>query len=133
MGAIINYKFTAKDLGLHFKVKRELANIVDDKLMLRIHASFERYCEEYVPFLSGTLAQTTRVMPDYVEYRAPYAHYQYVLHDMAADLAGTTNRTRIYHPKATSWWDQAMMTEKGKAFLKEVKRLIKMRAREIYG
>lgn len=125
MSKIINYKFTAKDLGLSRKIRKRLDDLVDETLMLQIHSAFERYCEEYVPFLTGALAQTTRVTPEYVEYIQPYAHYQYVGEDF--------NHTLIYHPKATAYWDKAMMTEKGEAFLREVKALIIRRAKDIYG
>lgn len=50
----------------------------DDKLMLYMHQQFAKYCEPYVPKESGTLAQTVDITPNVVEWKQPYAHYQYV-------------------------------------------------------
>lgn len=114
-------------------IERKLDVLLDDKTNLEIQNTLARFCNDYVPFLEGPLSQTIEVAPDGVTYTQPYAHYQYYLHDMNADLAGTTNRTRVYHPKATSFWDKAMMMEKGEVFMEEVKRILIRRANELYG
>ena len=117
---------------LAWKLKGMLQEVMEDEnTMLQIHNKFAQMCNEYVPFLEGPLSQSVRVFPDYIKYSTPYAHYQYVLHDMAADLAGTTNRTRIYHPKATSYWDKAMMLEKGDLFTKQVENILKARVKKL--
>lgn len=113
----------ANSLGL--KLKRDVDNIIDETLMLRIHAEFERYCEPYVPFLHGPLSQTTVVLPDGVDYIQPYAHYQYVGEHF--------NHTLDYHPLATAYWDKVMMTNQGEEFLEQVKAHIYRRAKELYG
>ena len=115
--------------------------INDPQTMLQIHNQFAMMCNEYVPFLEGVLSQSVRVFPDHISYNTPYAHYQYVLHDMNEDLygirdsegnvIGQTNRTRIYHPKATSYWDKAMMLEKGDLFCKQVENILKARAKKL--
>lgn len=97
-------------------------DLIDDTLMLRIHAAFERYCEPYVPFLTGALAQTTNVTSQYVEYLVPYAHYQYEGDDF--------NHTLIYHPLASAHWDQAMLNTQGEEFVEQVNALIHQRASE---
>lgn len=125
MAQIVTTSINLDEMKLKRRIRRRLDHIIDETLMLQIHAAFERYCEPYVPFLTGILSQTTRVFPEYVEYIAPYAHYQYV---------GTHfNHTLIYHPKATAYWDKVMMTEQGDAFLEEVKALIQRRAKQVYG
>ena len=77
-------------------LSKKVERIIDDEAtMLEIHTKFAQLCNEYVPFLEGVLSQSVRIFPEFVQYVTPYAHYQYVLHDMGDDLAGKTNRTRI--------------------------------------
>ena len=109
-------------------IERKLDALLDDRTNLEIQNTLARFCNDYVPMLEGPLSQTIDVQPDGVTYTQPY-----YLHDMNEDLAGTTNRTRVYHPKATSFWDRAMMMEKGDVFIEEVKRILERRARELYG
>ena len=103
----------------------QVENLIDDTLMLQIHTEFERKMEKYVPWLSGTLAQTTEVSAEGVTYIQPYAHYQYVGEDF--------NFTKDTHPLATAYWDKAMMTNEGEAFIKQVQVLLRRRAKELYG
>ncbi len=128
MSGIIKTTVSVNENAIRAKVD---TLIKDGQTMLQIHNKFAQMCNEYVPFLEGPLSQSVRVYPDYISYNTPYAHYQYVLHDMNEDLAGTTNRTRIYHPKATSYWDKAMMLEKGELFCKQVENILKARAKEL--
>ena len=114
-------------------IESKIAHLLDEKTMLEVNNTLARFCNDYVPMLEGPLSQTIQVTSDCVTYIQPYSHYQYYLHDMHADLAGLTNRTRIHHPKASSYWDKAMMLEKGDAFKEEIRRIIARRAREIYG
>ena len=123
-------------------IKAKVDNLIQDQTtMLEIHNKFAQMCNEYVPFLEGPLSQSVKPTAEYVRYTTPYAHYQYVLHDMNEDLygikdsdgnvVGQTNRTRIYHPKATSYWDKAMMLEKGELFCQQVENILKARAKEL--
>ena len=100
-------------------------SFIDETLMKRIHSAFERYCEPYVPFLHGPLSQTTEVTSDYVEYKVPYAHYQYT--------GIWFDHTLTHHPLASAFWDKAMLSAQGEEFLEQVKALIVHRARELYG
>lgn len=129
MSEVLNVKVEIDDEA----IERKLGVLLDDKTNLEIQNTLARFCNDYVPFLEGPLSQTIEVTPDGVTYTQPYSHYQYYLHDMNEDLAGTTNRTRVYHPKATSFWDKAMMMEKGEVFMEEVKRILIRRANELYG
>lgn len=127
MSANISFTVDMDELGL----EKFLNSVINDpKTMLELHTTMARFCNEYVPFLEGPLAQTVVITPENVRYIVPYAHRQYFLHNMADDLAGNTNRTRVYHPKATSYWDKAMVMEKGDVFWKEVARIIERRAKE---
>lgn len=111
----------------------KLDNVLSDSTMLELHQLLARYCDPYVPFLEGVLSQTISITPQGVTYHSPYAHYQYVLHDMNEDLAGTTNRTRLRHPLATSYWDKAMIQQKGDSFIKEAKAIISRRLKQTNG
>lgn len=104
----------------------KLDKLKDDATMLEIHNLFAKFCEPYVPMLSGVLSSSglANVQPDGVTYEAPYARYQYYLHDMNEDLAGTTNRTRDFHPLATSFWDKAMIQQRGDEFVEEVRKIL---------
>jgi hypothetical protein len=104
--------------------------VKDDVTMLEINNTFAKRCDPYVPFLEGPLSQSglAQVTPQFVEYgnsNVPYAHYQYVGENF--------NHTLDYHPKATAYWDKAMMREQGDAFCKEVEEILTRRAKEIYG
>ena len=110
-----------EDLGIQQKVE----NLLDDTLMLQIHAAFERYCDPYVPYLHGPLSRTAQASAKGVKYVQPYAHYQY-------EGVGF-NHTKTVHPKATAHWDQAMMSEMGEQFELEVRELIRNRAKQLYG
>ena len=120
--SISNYEFT--DEIARYAVDTVDA-FIDDTLMLRVHSLFERYCEPYVPFLTGALSQTTEVTPEYVKYKVPYAHRQYVGEDF--------NHTLTYHPLASAYWDRVMLSTQGDEFLEQVKELIRQRAGELYG
>lgn len=102
-------------------------SLIDDQTMLAIHNTFAKMCDPYVPMLNGPLHESglAGVTPKYVEYNVPYAHYQYVGQDF--------NHTVEYHPKATAFWDQVMMQEKGDEFYKEVEAILLRRAKELYG
>lgn len=120
-------------------VKKKVENLIDDNTMLQIHNLFAKMCDEYVPFLEGPLSQSAlaQVNKDYVQYGGsgyvtegrpsgvPYARYQY--------YGVGFNHTKDYHPKATAFWDKAMMSEKGQSFCEQVKEILVRRAKELYG
>ena len=84
---------TVNTKGIEDKINRL---IHDEQTMLAIHNEFARYCDDYVPAYTGTMAHTIeidkelkpednsktladaiQVTKDYVHYTQPYAHYQY--------------------------------------------------------
>lgn len=97
----------------------------DSQLSLQIHQLLAKDCDPYVPFLTGTLSQTLEITPEYVEYTAPYAHYQY--HGVGF------NHTLDHHPLATALWDEAMLRDKREEFESEVRALLVRRYKELYG
>lgn len=108
--------------------------IQNEKVRLACSKKLWEFCDPFVPYLSGAMSRVDiDITPDYVEYYARYAVRQYYLHDMDADLAGTTNRTRHPHKLATSYWDKAMMQIKGDEFVAALQKIFDERARELNG
>lgn len=128
--ATIEFSIEYNDKVIQQKMEKVFS---DETFRLALHNRLAQRCDKYVPFLEGPLSQTVEIMPEYVRYHTPYAHRQYYLHDMWADLNGETNRTRDYHPQATSFWDQAMFNLEGDAFMDDVKDLILWRYNQLYG
>ena len=98
-------------------LKQRLKNLDSPNTMLAIHNTLARYCDPYVPFLTGDLAQTTAITPTGVTYIQPYARYQYYGDDF--------NHTLDYHPLASARWDQAMMRDHREEFTEEIKDIIR--------
>lgn len=137
------------------KVKKKLDGLLDDTTMLRIHQAFYKMCDPYVPFGDGTLAQTVEITPKYVRYKSPYAHYMYegIVYGpnipiiQNGQIVGWFSRPGVQkhptgaminyskdrHPLATRHWDKAMMQDRKDEFIAQVKALLEMRAREVYG
>lgn len=109
---------------------------LDDKLKLYSHTRLAAYCEQYVPKESGTLASSIRTTPEYIEYTAPYAHYQYMgevygpnvpIRNETGTVIGwfsppgqrkhPTGRALTYSKEvnqlATDHWDKAAMAARG--------------------
>jgi hypothetical protein len=108
------------------KIVKNLDTLTSDPAtMLEINNLLAKKCDPYVPFLNGPLSQTHVVTPESVRYIQPYARYQYYGLEF--------NHTLDYHPKATAFWDKAMLAEKGKEFNKEVKQILKRRLKELNG
>lgn len=113
-----------------FKIKVKIDNTIQEKLkefnnpttMLAIHNTFAKRCDPYVPFASGTLAQTVVVTPNYIRYIQPYARRQY--------FGDNFNFSIDKHPLATSRWDKAMLRDHGDEFNKEVEDLLYWRMKK---
>lgn len=120
-------------------IQKKVDNLINEETMLAIHNTFAKMCDEYVPFLEGPLSQSgmAQVSAEFVRYGGssykldnrpngvPYGRYQY--------YGEGFNHTKDYHPKATAFWDKAMMREKGEQFTQQVKAILVRRAKELYG
>jgi hypothetical protein len=105
---------------------------IDGGLKLYANGRLARYCEPYVPASSAKLlAMPSAITEEYVQYRGPYAHYQYMGEVYGPNIPITengmivgyfsppgkpktkTDRKLQYshdvHPLAQSHWDQAAM------------------------
>lgn len=90
-----------------------------------------QYCNEFVPYVSGTLAGSVRTQAteDHgtITYMAPYAPAQYSGYNGNPDnmdVPFTTtppwNRNRSVHPLATSLWDKAAWNQYGSAISRKL-------------
>ena len=127
--AELTYTFEVSDNALRAAVWKICK---DPATLYEAHNLFAKMCDPYVPFLEGALATNgiANVSAEGITYNTPYARYQYYLHDMEADLAGTTNRTREFHPLASSYWDKAMLSQKRDAFEKQLQEIIARRLKD---
>lgn len=107
-------------------------NIFTNRFRWKINKRLDKLMSPYVPWKDGHLDRTDkRVTAEGIEYNSIYAHYQYYLHDMSADLAGITNRTRTKHKRPTSFWDKAFMMEQGDVLNANLQELIDKRIKEL--
>lgn len=106
------------------KLQRVLANIADEATMTEIHNLFAKTIDPWVPYLEGPLSQTLEITPEYVQYKQPYAHYQY--------YGEGFNHTTDYHPLASAKWDQAAMQTQRESFLEQVKQILQRRQQELW-
>ena len=119
-------EFVSVDVHIdEMSLEHTIEELIDDKVMLEIHNLFAKMCDPYVPFLEGPLSQTIEVSPEGVRYTQPYAHYQY--------HGEGFNHTKDYHPLATAFWDKIMMQDRGPEFIAQVEKILKDRARQLYG
>lgn len=93
--------------------------IFDDTTMEYIHTRLHAFCSTFVPMDTGTLDQTVNITSDYVEYKVPYAHYQYE--------GDNFNFSKEKHPLASAHWEKAMMQAKGEDFAKDIEDYLKGR------
>lgn len=134
----------------------KLDALVDDQTMMRVYKLLARMCEPYVPWQYGNLANTIEITPEYLRYVQEYAHYIYtgeiygpnipiIENGIIVDWRSPkgkgskhpTDRPIQYstsvHTNATSEWDKAMMREHGDEFTQQVKEILLLKARELYG
>lgn len=123
------------------KIAEDASGCHDRGSLLFLASEAERLMIPYVPARHLLLAQNVSVYAEddhgVVEYSSPYAHYQYegkLYVDPTTKKGAFTNGEGLYwsrlgiakvpsgrelkystfrHPKATSHWDKAMMTERG--------------------
>lgn len=119
----------------------------DERLRLYAHQRLAAYCEPYVPMETGMLNSLRIITPDYIEYAAPYAHYQYEgeiygpnipIRSEDGSIIGyfsppgqpkrPTGRSLTYskevHPLATDHWDAAAMAARKDDLLEDIARYI---------
>lgn len=125
--------------------------IIDSDTRLFMANEAKRFMDPYVPADNLVLAQNVSIYTEkdvgVVEYRSPYAHYQwegelygpnYPIEDNGMVVGWCSpphktptgkklNYSTFRHPLATSHWDEAMKTARGDDLTKSVQNYIKKR------
>ncbi len=115
--------------------------IFDEETRTYIHTRLHAFMSPYVPMDSGMLDQNVNITPYYVEYKVPYAHYQWTGKVFVDDRGSTyarrntskhaTNRDIQYskdqHPLASDHWDRAMWATKGQDFCDDITAYLRSR------
>lgn len=140
-------KVNEADLG---RIAAKIGSLFGDPTRLYIHQRLAAYLDPYIPKETGTLAQTNRATPKYLEYSQPYAHYQYTgivygpnipIKDEAGNVVGwfsipgkkkhPTGRFLTYshevNQNAGPLWDVRAMAEHSKDFAGDIQRYIAAR------
>lgn len=104
------------------KVTQKHTNGASKYMAQRVKA----YCDPFVPFQTGTLKNTAYCGDNYVQYRTPYAHYQYRGVVMVGIISGSPWAKRgeakryTFRPLSYSGggqrgahWDKRMMRQRG--------------------
>lgn len=88
MSALINIRLTFSEKELGAKIE----SLKNKRSMTAIHQTFANIINPYVPMDEGMLVGSLRVTQDYIQYKTPYAHYQY--------------EGEIYGPNLPGWEDE---------------------------
>lgn len=142
------------------QLQNKVDRLIDDTTMMQIHNLFAMLINPYVPMDEGVLSQSVDVgvWPEFIRYKGPYAHYQYMGEVYGPNIPiyengivvgwwsppgkGTKHPTgkditynKEKHPLATKEWDKVAMqdpTVKQK-FEEGIRNILIRRAKELYG
>ena len=110
-----------KGVTVKVNINKNLAKqLVDDKARLFTHQTMYRLMFDFVPFVTGTLAESVKITSESVHFIQPYAARQ--------NGGDGFNFSHEKHPLATSHWDQAMMASRGEKFHNTLENYLKRRA-----
>lgn len=105
-----------------------------------------RKMNKYVPYKNGGLQESIFVGDDYIDYRSPYSHYQYIGELYVDSKTGKgaffnenygywsrpdttkipSGRPLNYHTPGTgNYWDKRMWSAEGKEIIKDVEKHMK--------
>lgn len=128
---------------LIMKPKSEILKRLNLEEKGKIQKFFTETCaremDPYVPFDEGALAGsvidngvlTSNVKIDTITYEQKYAKYQYKgVREDGTHKINEANRNRSKHPRATSYWDKVMWSNKKYKIQKDVEREIERLAKK---
>lgn len=120
--------------------------VIDSRTGTAVHNLLAKMCDPYVPFLEGPLSQTVEVYHDKIRYTQPYARYQYYGEVYGPNIpivqdgmivgwfsppgqkkhptGRAINYSKDKHPLSSSFWDKAMLKDKGDEFNEQVKAIL---------
>nr|DAE06037.1 MAG TPA: Minor capsid protein [Siphoviridae sp. ctsxw88] len=127
---MLELKISVDDRNLKILAKG-ISDIPNDNTLGEQLAILTRnYMDEYVPFDTGQLASTVKVLPWELIYTRAGVHSNYE----GISVSGKDiNYTKTHHPNATHHWDKAMLANKGEQYNKSAKELIMERIRRLNG
>ena len=109
-------------------IYNKLDQLLDENVMLQIHALYAELIEPWVPYDTGALVKSTTISPYGVTYGGGDVDYAY---DQYTNLF--YGHRHDIHPLASAFWDKAAMDVKRDEFLAGVKDILSRRAKELYG
>lgn len=89
---------TIKVDDVNIDVRAHMDKVQSDAMWTFAAAQWHKLYYPYVPYRTGTLADSVRITPGEIEHYTPYAHRQYV---------GHFNFRKDQHPLASCKWDRA--------------------------
>lgn len=114
------------DVKVNDKVlKKKLDMLLDKETKTASHNALARIVDPWVPMLTGQLSQHTNVDETGVEYRQPYARYQYYGIDF--------KHTKDFHPLASAYWDRVALSVKKDELMREIEGILYRKLRQING
>lgn len=110
-------------------VKIQPASVIKARLGIesggKAHTFFTNKCaqamDKYVPFDTGTLAETVSIETDAITYVQPYARYVYY---GISKNGNALNYHTDKHELATSYWDKHMWTAEGNDIVRQVQKYV---------
>lgn len=128
------------------KIKANLGFGVNGEIQKYFTNECARKMDKYIPYDNKILRQSRVVGDDYIDYRTPYAHYQYVGELYVDPKTGKgafyteergflsrkdvtkvpSGRPLNYHTLGTgNYWDKRMWSAEGKEIIKDVEKHMK--------
>ena len=98
-------------------VEKIINKRITPELKTYVNTRLYAYCDEYVPFLNGPLSQNVRISDEGIHYVMKYGYDQYT------NLS--YHHTITHHPKATAYWDRAMVIDKIDPFCKDIENALR--------
>lgn len=132
------------DFEWHKRPDQITKELINNDTQLFMANTMKRFMDPYVPADNLILAQNVSIYTEgghgIVEYRSPYAHYQYKGEVYVSSITGSPyathgeykvptgkklNHSTFRHPLATSEWDKAMITARRDDLVKSMQNYIR--------
>lgn len=121
-----------KGVRVNLRIAEAVRRLLDDDTKLYAHQRYYDYMYEYLPFVTGNLANTVDISPEGVRFQAQAEngfHYAAVHWDGVSKSGKPFKRNLRKHPLASSRWGEAAMTRYGEDLNADITEYIKYKAR----
>ena len=95
----------------------KIKGLFDNEAMTFVHSTYHKLMYDYIPFDTGTLADSVDITPEYVHFKQPYAKKQYT--------GDNFNFSKEKHPLACARWDKQALTARREQFEKSIQNHMK--------